>query len=106
MTIPRVHDDGARRGDDRRHAGFQRAVGKAELNLPLRSDGGHRPYSRHQLRVAARVRELVDAGTPIDAVCRIVTLEGQLADALRWNEGLRQHQGWDGSSPPRGAAAF
>ncbi len=69
--------------------GFLRAVGEARLITPLRSEGGHRRYSRYQLRVAARVRELVDSGTPIDAACRIVILEDQLEEALRLNEELR-----------------
>lgn len=69
--------------------GFLRAVGEARLITPLRSEGGHRRYSRYQLRVAARARELVDVGTPIDAACRIVILEDQLEEALRINEKLR-----------------
>ncbi|MFD4986124.1 MerR family transcriptional regulator [Streptomyces sp. NPDC058374] len=68
---------------------FLRAVGDARLITPLRSEGGHRRYSRYQLRVAARARELVDQGTPIDAACRIVILEDQLEEALRVNERLR-----------------
>ncbi|MEU6821686.1 MerR family transcriptional regulator [Streptomyces atriruber] len=70
--------------------GFLRAVGEARLIKPLRSEGGHRRYSRYQLRVAARARELVDQGTPIEAACRIVILEDQLEDALRINEELRR----------------
>ncbi|MER0477958.1 MerR family transcriptional regulator [Streptomyces sp. Edi2] len=70
---------------------FLRAVGEARLIVPLRSEGGHRRYSRHQLRIAARARELVDQGTPIDAACRIVTLEDQLDEARRLNEELRKH---------------
>lgn len=33
---------------------FLRAVGRAGLITPLRSEGGHRRYSRRQLRIAAR----------------------------------------------------
>ncbi|WP_280875758.1 MerR family transcriptional regulator [Streptomyces pseudovenezuelae] len=69
---------------------FLRAVGEAELITPLRSEGGHRRYSRRQLRVAARARELVDQGTPIEAACRIVSLEDQLEDALRLNDEMRK----------------
>lgn len=69
---------------------FLRAIGDARLITPLRSEGGHRRYSRYQLRVAARARELVDQGTPIDSACRIVILEDQLEDALRMNEQLRE----------------
>ncbi|MBB1246527.1 MerR family transcriptional regulator [Streptomyces durbertensis] len=68
---------------------FLRALGEARLITPLRSEGGHRRYSRHQLRVAARARELVDQGTPIEAACRIILLEDQLADTRRLNERLR-----------------
>jgi DNA-binding transcriptional MerR regulator len=70
---------------------FLRAIGEARLITPLRSEGGHRRYSRYQLRVAARARELVDAGTPIESACRIIILEDQLEEALRLNEQLRQH---------------
>ncbi|WP_405720783.1 MerR family transcriptional regulator [Streptomyces sp. NBC_00046] len=65
--------------------GFLRAIGDAGLITPLRSAGGHRRYSRYQLRLAARARELVDRGTPIEAACRIVTLEVRLAEAQRVN---------------------
>ncbi|MFJ2648400.1 MerR family transcriptional regulator [Streptomyces sp. NPDC087420] len=68
---------------------FLRALGEARLITPLRSDGGHRRYSRYQLRLASRVRELVDGGTAIDAACRIVILEDQLEEARRINEELR-----------------
>ncbi|MQY35982.1 hypothetical protein SRB17_39780 [Streptomyces sp. RB17] len=69
---------------------FLRAVGEAALITPLRSDGGHRRYSRRQLRVAARARELVDQGTPVEAACRIVSLEDQLDAALRTNRDMRR----------------
>ncbi|MFW3471486.1 MerR family transcriptional regulator [Streptomyces microflavus] len=65
--------------------GFLRAIGEARLITPLRSTVGHRRYSRYQLRIAARARELVDGGTPIDAACRIVILEDQLEEAQRIN---------------------
>src|SRR3569833_4729507 len=65
--------------------GFLRSLDEAGLITPQRSAGGHRRYSRHQLRLAGRVRELVDQGTPIDAACRINTLEDQLHEAQRLN---------------------
>ncbi|MFD3542554.1 MerR family transcriptional regulator [Streptomyces sp. NPDC058662] len=68
---------------------FLRAVGEARLITPLRSAGGHRRYSRYQLRVAARARELVDGGTPLEAACRIIALEDQLEEAQRLNEEMR-----------------
>ncbi|MDQ0810358.1 DNA-binding transcriptional MerR regulator [Streptomyces sp. B3I7] len=65
--------------------GFLRAIGEARLITPLRSAGGHRRYSRYQLRIAARARELVDHGTPIEAACRIIILEDRLEEARRIN---------------------
>jgi DNA-binding transcriptional MerR regulator len=59
---------------------FLRSLEEAGLILPHRSEGGHRRYSRRQLRRAARARELVDQGTPVAAACRIITLEDQLAE--------------------------
>ncbi|MFF4761567.1 MerR family transcriptional regulator [Streptomyces sp. NPDC001292] len=72
---------------------FLRALGEHRLITPLRSDGGHRRYSRYQLRIAARARELVDQGTAIEAACRIVILEDQLGEAQRINEQLRAEGG-------------
>ncbi|CAM5347231.1 MULTISPECIES: MerR family transcriptional regulator [Streptomyces] len=68
---------------------FLRTLGENRLITPLRSDGGHRRYSRYQLRIAARARELVDQGTKIEDACRIVILEDQLEEAQRINEELR-----------------
>jgi DNA-binding transcriptional MerR regulator len=70
--------------------GFLRSLDEAKLITPQRSAGGHRRYSRYQLRLAARARELVDQGTPLDAACRIIILEDQLQDALKLNEQLRR----------------
>jgi DNA-binding transcriptional MerR regulator len=64
---------------------FLRSLDEAGLIEPQRSAGGHRRYSRHQLRIAARVRELVDQGTAVDAACRIVSLEDQLHESQRQN---------------------
>ncbi|MBB5954456.1 DNA-binding transcriptional MerR regulator [Saccharothrix tamanrassetensis] len=66
-------------------AGFLRSLDEAKLIEPQRSAGGHRRYSRYQLRLAARVRELVDQGTALEAACRIVTLEDQLEEARALN---------------------
>jgi DNA-binding transcriptional MerR regulator len=68
--------------------GFLRTLDEANLIEPARSAGGHRRYSRFQLRLAARVRELVDHGTGLESACRIVTLEDQLHEAQRLNNQL------------------
>lgn len=65
---------------------FLRRLGEAKLIDPYRSAGGHRRYSRYQLRLAARAREMCDQGTALEAACRIIILEDQLEEALRQNE--------------------
>jgi DNA-binding transcriptional MerR regulator len=69
---------------------FLRRLDQAKLFTPLRSAGGHRRYSRYQLRLAARARELVDEGIALEAACRIIILEDQLAEALRINNSRTQ----------------
>ncbi|MFJ6251787.1 MULTISPECIES: MerR family transcriptional regulator [unclassified Streptomyces] len=69
---------------------FLRALGEHRLITPLRSEGGHRRYSRYQLRIAARARELVDQGTALEAACRIIVLEDQLEEAQRINAEYRR----------------
>jgi DNA-binding transcriptional MerR regulator len=76
--------------------GFLRSLDEAELFVPQRSSGGHRRYSRYQLRLAARARELLDAGTALDAACRIIILEDQLEEALRLNAQMQAQA----SQPP------
>jgi DNA-binding transcriptional MerR regulator len=68
---------------------FLRKLGDAKLIDPFRSGGGHRRYSRYQIRLAARAREMCDQGTDIVSACRIIILEDQLEEALRQN---RAHQ--------------
>ena len=64
---------------------FLRRLDEVKLITPIRSAGGHRRYSRYQLRLAARAREMVDQGTALEAACRIIILEDQLEEALRLN---------------------
>ncbi|MFE2547364.1 MerR family transcriptional regulator [Streptomyces sp. NPDC059355] len=73
-------------------ASFLRALGEARLITPLRSAGGHRGYSRYQLRLAARARarELVGRGSGIEAACRIVILEDRVEEAQRVNAEYRR----------------
>ncbi|WP_232667816.1 helix-turn-helix domain-containing protein [Pseudonocardia sp. TRM90224] len=72
--------------------GFLRSLDEVKFLVPQRSAGGHRRYSRYQLRLAARVRALADEGTALDAACRIVILEDQLEDARRINAELTRPQ--------------
>jgi len=64
---------------------FLRRLEKAGLFSPFRSAGGHRRYSRHQLRLAARAREMVAQGTALEASCRILILEDRLQEGLQSN---------------------
>ena len=77
---------------------FLRALGQAKLIEPLRSEGGHRRYSRYQLRLAARAREMVDQGTALEAACRIIILEDQLEEALQQNRDHQRRQQADDTS--------
>jgi DNA-binding transcriptional MerR regulator len=70
--------------------GFLRSLDEAKLLTPQRSEGGHRRYTRYQLRIAARARELVDHGTALEAACRIIILEDQLAEAHTINAELQR----------------
>jgi MerR HTH family regulatory protein len=80
--------------------GFLRSLDEAKLLTPQRSEGGHRRYTRYQLRIAARARELVDHGTALDAACRIIILEDQLAEAHAINTEL--HRSLDNQPDPPG----
>ena len=83
--------------------GFLRSLDEAKFLTPQRSDGGHRRYSRHQLRLAARVRTLLDNGTALEPACRIVTLEEQLNDAQRLNVEYEARHPRSDPGPPSGA---
>ena len=82
--------------------GFLRSLDEAKLLAPQRSEGGHRRYSRYQLRIAARARELVDQGTALDAACRIIILEDQLAEAQAINSELHSRLGDDDTAAGAG----
>ena len=62
---------------------FLRSLDTTDLLNPRRSPGGQRRYSRAELALAARVRELLDQNMPLAAATRIVELEHQLARAQR-----------------------
>lgn len=60
---------------------FLRSLDAAGVLTPQRSGGGHRRYSRRQLALAARLRELIDDGMTLDAAVRIVGLQDELRSA-------------------------
>jgi MerR family transcriptional regulator, heat shock protein HspR len=57
---------------------FLRSLDAAGVLKPQRSGGGHRRYSRRQLLLAIRMRELFDQGLTLDAAARIVELQDEL----------------------------
>jgi DNA-binding transcriptional MerR regulator len=65
---------------------FLRRLGDAKLFNPFRSAGGHRRYSRYQLRLAARAREMCDQSTALESAVRIIILQDQLAEAMHQSE--------------------
>jgi hypothetical protein len=79
---------------------FLRALDEGGLVNPQRSTGGHRRYSRRQLRLAARARHLLDEGMPMVAACRIVVLEDRLDAAHRRLSELDPHHRPSGVEPP------
>src|SRR4051812_40005605 len=68
-----------------------RRLGEANLIAPSPSGGAHRRYSRYQIRLAARAREMCDQGTDMASAVRIIILEDQLEEALRHNQSHRPH---------------
>jgi DNA-binding transcriptional MerR regulator len=61
MTVTtRLHDGAGLRSWLGVQAAFLRSLDVAGVVAPQRSDGGHRRYSRRQLEVARRMRELFD----------------------------------------------
>jgi Predicted transcriptional regulators len=74
---------------------FLRAAETAGLFDVHRSNGGHRRYSRDDLRRAERARQLLNEGIRMDAAARIVSLEYQLAAAHAMINLLRNTAGPD-----------
>lgn len=60
---------------------FLRGLDSAGAVRPGRSSGGHRRYSRRQLALAGRIRELFDQGHNLGSTLRILALEDELAAA-------------------------
>nr|WP_181783912.1 helix-turn-helix domain-containing protein [Pseudonocardia pini] len=59
---------------------FLRSLDTSGALQPHRTDGGHRRYSRRQLRVATRLRELLDEGHTLLSAETIMDLENRLDD--------------------------
>jgi excisionase family DNA binding protein len=70
-------------------AAFLRSLDAAGVLEPHRSSGGHRRYSRAQLGLAARLRELLDDGHTLSSAGVILALQDELADARADADRLR-----------------
>ena len=70
-------------------AAFLRSLDAAGILEPHRSTGGHRRYSRSQLELATRLRELLDNGHSLASAGIILTLQDELADARADADQLR-----------------
>lgn len=56
---------------------FLRRLDAAGVLAPHRSEGGHRRYSRRQLALASRLRELFDQGHTLAAATQIAALQDE-----------------------------
>jgi MerR family transcriptional regulator, heat shock protein HspR len=72
---------------------FLRSLDAAGVLAPQRSEGGHRRYSRRQLALASRLRELFDEGMTLEAATRIVGLQDELALAREQLSAARDRLG-------------
>ncbi|MCE3553643.1 helix-turn-helix domain-containing protein [Pseudonocardia sp. RS11V-5] len=65
---------------------FLRSLDNAGALQPHRTDGGHRRYSRRQLTLAGRLRELLDTGHTLASAQTIADLEDRLVVSDRARE--------------------
>ena len=72
---------------------FLRALDHAGAVRPQRSAGNHRRYSRRQLAMVVRIRELFDQGHTMASALRIVSLEDDLAAERALTASLRRRLG-------------
>jgi DNA-binding transcriptional MerR regulator len=69
---------------------FLRSLDTAGLLHPERSSGRHRRYSRRQLALAARVRELFDQGHTLASAAQVVALEDELTETRSQRDRARE----------------
>jgi DNA-binding transcriptional MerR regulator len=86
---------------------FLRALDAAGALTPVRSDGGHRRYTRRQHVFARRVRELFDQGHTLASSLRILALQDELAaerDLTATLRGQLRRRGRNDTRRPAGDA--
>jgi len=67
---------------------FLRRVDQLQVVSPQRSTGGQRRYTRIEIRVIQQVASMADEGMTMSAIRRIISLEQQLAEAVRQRDEL------------------
>lgn len=58
---------------------FLRSLDAGRMVSPERSAGGHRRWTRRQLALASRIRELFDEGLTLTAAAMVVSLQDEVA---------------------------
>lgn len=69
---------------------FLRSLDAAGVVRPHRTGGGHRRYSRRQLKLATRLRDLLDEGHSLQSATAITGLQEQLDSARTEVDTLRR----------------
>ena len=67
---------------------FLRRVDDLQVVSPQRSAGRQRRYTRYEIRVIQQVVSMADEGITLQAIRRIIDLEGQLAAVARERDEL------------------
>ncbi|GAA4877518.1 helix-turn-helix domain-containing protein [Actinomycetospora straminea] len=62
---------------------FLRSLDAGRMVRPERSAGGHRRWTRRQLALASRIRELFDEGLTLTAAAMVVSLQDEVALVTR-----------------------
>jgi MerR family transcriptional regulator, heat shock protein HspR len=67
---------------------FLRRVDQLQVVSPQRSNGGQRRYTRVEIRIIQQVASMADEGMTMSAIRRIISLEQELAEAVRQRDEL------------------
>jgi len=67
---------------------FLRRVDDLQVVSPQRTQGGQRRYTRYEIRIIQQVVSMADEGITLQAIRRIIELEGQLATVTRERDEL------------------
>lgn len=74
-------------------AAFLRSLDAGQMLRPERSPGGHRRWTRRQLALAARIRELFDEGLTLTAAAMVVSLQDEVVTVTRERDRVHEELG-------------